>query len=229
MRGGPLIFSTRMRLILFGPPGAGKGTQARHLVDRFALKQISTGDLFRAALRDETPVGLEAKGYMDRGELVPDSVVNKMVEEALGAIGNDGFILDGFPRTTEQARWLLGHLAAHGAPLDAVVSLKVDPELIVQRLSQRRTDKETGAIYHLDFNPPPADLPADRLVHRSDDQPDAIRTRLAVYEDETRPVAAVFRDTVPFVEVDGVGEIDAVQGRIMDALRAAGARGVAAS
>ncbi len=218
-----------MRLILFGPPGAGKGTQARQLVERFHLKQISTGDLFRAALRDETPVGLEAKGYMDRGELVPDSVVNKMVEEALGAIGNDHYILDGFPRTTEQARWLLGYLDEHDAPLDAVISLKVDPELIVQRLSRRRTDKETGAIYHLDFNPPPADLPADRLVHRSDDQPDAIRTRLGVYEADTRPLAAIFEQEARFAEIDGVGEIDEVQGRIMDALRTLGARGIEAT
>ncbi|MEM1043083.1 MAG: adenylate kinase [Bacteroidota bacterium] len=218
-----------MRLILFGPPGAGKGTQARHLVERFALKQISTGDLLRAARRDKTPVGLEAESYLDRGELVPDSVVNKTVEGALDALGLDGFILDGFPRTTEQARWLLGYLGAHDTPLDAVVSLKVAAEPIIKRLAGRRTDRETGAIYHLDFNPPPADLPADRLVHRSDDKPDAIRTRLSVYEDETLPVAAVFRDSVPFAEIDGVGEIGEVQGRIMDALRALGARGVGAA
>jgi len=210
-----------MRLVLFGPPGAGKGTQARFLVERYGLTQISTGDLFRAALRDETPVGLEARGYMDRGELVPDSVVNKMVEGALDALGHAEFVLDGFPRTLTQAEWLHGFLEAHGAPLDAVLSLKVDPELIVQRLSRRRTDPETGQIYHLDFNPPPPGVPADRLVHRSDDEPDAIRTRLRVYEEDTRPLEAFFAAHAPLFEIDGEGEISAVQGRIAEALREA--------
>lgn len=207
-----------MRLVLFGPPGAGKGTQARRLTERFDLQQVSTGDLFRAALRDETPVGLEAKRFLDEGKLVPDAVVNKMVEGALDTLGHDDFILDGFPRTVEQARWLLGYLDEVGAPLDAVLSLKVEPELIVQRLSRRRTDRATGEIYHLDFNPPPADVPEERLLHRSDDQPDAIRTRLKVYEDQTRPLEAIFREEAPFHEIDGVGEIDEVHDRILDAL-----------
>ena len=215
-----------MRLVLFGPPGAGKGTQARRLTEHFALQQISTGDLFRAALRDQTPVGIEAKRYLDAGQLVPDAVVNRMVEGALDALGHDGYILDGFPRTVEQARWLLDFLDANHAPLDAVLSLKVDTERIVGRLSRRRTDRDTGEIYHLDFNPPPADLPTDRLIHRSDDQPDAIRTRLGVYEEETRPVEQVFRGAVPFFEIDGIGEIDEVQQRLIDALRQADVRGV---
>jgi adenylate kinase len=209
-----------MRLVLFGPPGAGKGTQARRLTERLSLQQISTGDLFRAALRDETPVGLEAKRYLDEGKLVPDAVVNKMVEGALDALGHDDFILDGFPRTVEQARWLLGYLEEAGAPLDAVLSLKVEPELIVQRLSRRRTDRETGEIYHLDFNPPPDDVPSDRLLHRSDDQPEKIRTRLKVYEDETRPLVAVLRERTAFFEIDGVGAIEEVQERILEALGA---------
>jgi adenylate kinase len=209
-----------MRLVLFGPPGAGKGTQARRLTERLSLQQISTGDLFRAALRDETPVGLEAKRYLDEGKLVPDAVVNKMVEGALDALGHDDFILDGFPRTVEQARWLLGYLEEAGAPLDAVLSLKVEPELIVQRLSRRRTDRETGEIYHLDFNPPADDVPSDRLLHRSDDQPEKIRTRLKVYEDETRPLVAVLRERTAFFEIDGVGAIEEVQERILEALGA---------
>ena len=211
-----------MRLVLFGPPGAGKGTQARRLTDRFNLRQISTGDLFRAALRDETPVGLEAKGYMDAGRLVPDAVVNKLVEEALGAVSYSHFILDGYPRTLDQAHWLLGHLGEQKQPLDAVLSLKVDTEAIVKRLSRRRTDRETGEIYHLDFKPPPADLDPDRLVHRKDDQPEAIRTRLDVYADETRPLEAVFRASAPFYEIDGMGEMDEVHGRILAALADAG-------
>ncbi len=211
-----------MRLVLFGPPGAGKGTQARRLTDRFALRQISTGDLFRAALRDETPVGLEAKSYMDSGRLVPDTVVNRLVEEALGAVGYDDFILDGYPRTIDQAHWLLGHLAEAERPLDAVLSLKVDSEAIVKRLSRRRTDRESGEIYHLDFKPPPADLAPDRLVHRPDDQPEAIRTRLDVYADETRPLEAIFRASAPYYEIDGMGEMDDVHARILTALDDAG-------
>lgn len=207
-----------MRLVLFGPPGAGKGTQARRLTERFGLRQISTGDLFRAALRDETPLGVEAKRYMDDGQLVPDAVTNRMVEEALQGIGYEDFILDGFPRTLAQARWLLGHLGAQGRPLDAVLSLKVDPEAIVQRLSRRRTDRETGAIYHLDFNPPPDGLPEDRLVHRADDQPEAIRTRLRVYEEETRPLEDFFRTETALFEIDGMGGIEEVERRVLDAL-----------
>lgn len=207
-----------MRLVLFGPPGAGKGTQARRLTDRFGLRQISTGDLFRAALRDETPLGIEAKRYMDEGKLVPDAVTNAMVEEALEGVVYDDFILDGFPRTIEQARWLLDHLREQGRPLDAVLSLKVDHDAIVRRLSRRRTDRETGAIYHLDFNPPPPDVPEDRLVHRADDEPDAIRTRLRVYEEETRPLEAYFREHATLFEIDGMGEIEEVERRVLSAL-----------
>jgi adenylate kinase len=211
-----------MRLVLFGPPGAGKGTQARLLTDRFDLVQISTGDLFRAALKHETPVGVEARAYMDRGELVPDSVTNRLVAEALAELDHDGFVLDGFPRTLPQAEWLHAHLGAEGAPLSAVVRLQVDPEQIVQRLSRRRTDRETGAIYHLDFNPPPPDLPAERLLHRADDHPETIRTRLQEYEAKTEPLAAYFREYTPYVVIDGEGEIEAVHGRVLRALREAG-------
>jgi len=211
-----------MRLVLFGPPGAGKGTQARLLVERFGLTQVSTGDLFRAALRDETPVGLEARGYMDRGELVPDSVTNRLVADALDALGHEGYVLDGFPRTLPQAEWLYAHIGAEGAPLTAVLSLTVDPDRIVQRLSRRRTDRETGAIYHLDFKPPPPDLPAERLVHRDDDRPETIRTRLDEYRAKTRPLEAYFREYVPFYEVDGEGEIEDVYARLVEALRHAG-------
>jgi len=210
-----------MRLVLFGPPGAGKGTQAHFLVQRYGIKQISTGDLFRAALKNETPVGLEARGFMDRGELVPDRVVNRMVEEALDAIDRDDFVLDGFPRTIPQAEWLLGYLKENDDPLDAVLSLQVDHDLIVQRLSRRRTDSETGTIYHLDFNPPPDDVPEERLIHRDDDRPEAIRNRLRVYEKQTRPLKEFFADRVPVLALDGEGSIEEVQQRIVDALEGA--------
>src|SRR5690606_36115877 len=200
-----------MRLVLFGPPGAGKGTQAKLLAEHHDLCHISTGDIFRAAIRNQTPVGKEAKGYLDAGELVPDDVVNRLVAEALGELGNAGFVLDGYPRTMEQARFLLEYLGDRGATLDAVLSLRVPEDHIVQRLSRRRSDPETGAIYHLDFHPPPADVPAERLLHRADDQPGAIRTRLRVYHEETEPLEAFFREHVHFVEVDGLGTLDEVR------------------
>jgi adenylate kinase len=210
-----------MRLVLFGPPGAGKGTQARLLVERFGLRQISTGDLFRSALKHDTPVGAEARSYMDRGALVPDDVVNKMVEEALDTIGRADFILDGYPRTIPQAEWLLAYLGRHGSPLDAVISLVVEPERIVERLSRRRSDKETGEIYHLDFSPPPDDLPEERLLHRADDQPEAIRNRLGVYEAQTRPLESFLDERVALLSLEGEGPIEAVHERIVEALRLA--------
>ena len=207
-----------MRLALFGPPGAGKGTQAKRLAAHHDLAHVSTGDLFRAAIRDQTPLGERVERLLKAGELVPDDVTNAVVAERLEALGHGRFVLDGFPRTTEQARWLLAHLAEHGAPLDAVVSLRVPEDDLVGRLSRRRTDPETGAIYHLDFNPPPDDVPADRLVHRPDDRAGAVRHRLAVYDDETAPVEAVLRAHVRFFEVDGTGPLDEVQGRVMEAI-----------
>lgn len=207
-----------MRLVLFGPPGAGKGTQAKLLAEHHDLRHISTGDIFRAAIKNQTPVGKEAQGYLDAGNLVPDDVVNRLVAEALGGIDYDGFILDGYPRTVEQAQFLIDHLAANDGSVDAVISLRVPEEHIVERLSRRRTDKETGAIYHLDFNPPPSDVPEDRLLHRADDQPEAIRNRLRVYHEETQPLEAFFRRHVHFAEIDGMGALDDVQGRVNDVL-----------
>lgn len=210
-----------MRLVLFGPPGAGKGTQSRFLVDRYGLKQISTGDLFRAALSNDTPVGREARTYMDRGALVPDEVVSRMVADALREIECRDFVLDGFPRTIPQAEWLLGFLTDANAPLDAVLSLKVDPEVIVERLSRRRMDPETGEIYHLDFNPPPAGIDEDRLIRRDDDRPEAIRNRLRVYAMETLPLEATLADHATLVVIDGEGAIEEVQSRIADAVEGA--------
>ena len=203
-----------MRLALFGPPGAGKGTQAKRLVDHHGLDQLSTGDLFRAARKAGTRLGQEADRYIRDGRLVPDEVTTGLVAERLDDLEYRNVVLDGFPRTIPQAEWLLEHLAENGAPLDAVISLRVPEDDIVKRLSRRRTDRETGAIYHLDFNPPPDGVPASRLVHRTDDQPEAIRTRLRVYHEQTEPVEAVLREHVHFVEVDGTGTLDEVTARV---------------
>lgn len=207
-----------MRLVLFGPPGAGKGTQAKRLAERHGLVHLSTGDLFRAAIKAQTPLGQDADRYIREGLLVPDEVTNGLVAEKLEEIGHRDFVLDGYPRTLPQTEWLMGHLAEHDAPLTAVVSLVVPEEDIVHRLSRRRTDKETGAIYHLDFNPPPDDVPAERLLHRSDDHPEAIQTRLREYHRETEPLETFFRERARFIEIDGTGGLDEVQDAISDAL-----------
>ena len=207
-----------MRLALFGPPGAGKGTQAKRLATSHGLTHLSTGDLFRAAIRNKTPLGVRVTEILAAGELVPDDVTCGIVADKLAQIGTRDFVLDGFPRTVPQAEWLIEHLADAGAPLDAVVSLQVPDDRIVNRLSRRRTDAATGAIYHLDFNPPPSDIDPTTLVHRSDDQPAAILHRLEVYHDETAPVEAALRAHIPTVEIDGTGALDEVRERIEAAL-----------
>mgnify|MGYP001500956418 CR=1 FL=1 len=207
-----------MRLALFGPPGAGKGTQAKRLAHAHGLTHLSTGDLFRAAIRQKTPLGVRVTELLAAGELVPDDVTCGIVADTLAEIGTRDFVLDGFPRTVPQAEWLVKHLAEAEAPLDAMISLEVPDDQIVHRLSRRRTDPATGEIYHLDFNPPPEDVPADRLLHRSDDHPEAIQTRLGEYHRETQPLETFFRERSRFVEIDGTGALDEVQGRIGEAL-----------
>ena len=158
-----------MRMIFIGPPGAGKGTQAARLVDHYAIPHISTGDMFRAAVKAGTPMGQEADRYMKAGQLVPDEVTIGLVRERFAEPDTQvGFMLDGFPRTVPQAEALAEALKTDGVNLDVVLLLEVPDDLIVERIIGRRTDPETGAIYHLTFNPPPTDV-VDRLVHRKDD------------------------------------------------------------
>ncbi|PSQ86359.1 MAG: adenylate kinase [Bacteroidetes bacterium QS_3_64_15] len=203
-----------MRLVIFGPPGAGKGTQARLLEERRGITQISTGDILRAALEEETPLGQKAKSYVESGELVPDELVRKLAEQAIADEGYDDFVLDGYPRTQQQAEWLTKFLEEHEAPLDAVVSLEVPDEVLVRRLSRRRIHDETGETYHLDHNPPPDDVDPDLIVQRSDDEPETVRNRLAVYREETEPLASYYERQDALVSVDGVGNIEEVFQRI---------------
>ena len=207
-----------MRLLLFGPPGAGKGTQARKLVDRYNLTQIATGNIIRAAMKNDTPVGREAKSYVEEGELVPDDVVRKLAENAIAEEDCEDFILDGYPRTIQQATWLTTFLSEHDAPLQAVLSLEVDDEEIVDRLSKRRVHAETGENYHLDVNPPPDDVDEELIVQRPDDQPDTVRNRLSVYREQTEPLKSYYRERDLLVPVDGTGTPDEVHQRIADTL-----------
>lgn len=213
-----------MRIVLMGPPGAGKGTQATRLAAIGGAVHLSTGDILREALAAGTPLGQEARQYLDSGTLVPDRVVLGMVEERMRAgAARRGFVLDGFPRTVPQAEGLdvmLDHLSA---PLDAVLLLQVPEEVVVARLAGRRTCSSCGKVYPGEGRA--ADLADDRcdacqatLVVRSDDRPETVRRRLAVYREETRPVVGHYELRGLVKPVDGVGEMDAVTARLRRAL-----------
>lgn len=208
-----------MDLILLGAPGAGKGTQGALLAERMGVPKIATGDMLRDALRQGTPLGQEAKRYMDAGELVPDSVVLGLVREALarpGAAG--GAIFDGYPRNVAQAASLGGLLDELGRRIDAIVYIDVPDEVIVRRMSGRRTDPETGVVYHVEHNPAPAGV-AERLVQRDDDREETVRRRLNVYRENTAPLVAFYEGAgVPVHHVDGNRAIEQVQAEIKELL-----------
>jgi adenylate kinase len=213
-----------MKLILLGPPGAGKGTQAKMLMDRFGIPQISTGDILRAALKDGTPMGLKAKSFMDAGGLVPDEVVVGIVRERLQkADCAKGFILDGFPRTVPQADALTESLLELGKDLDAVVSLDVDVEALVERLTGRRTCRDCGRGFHVKFDPPAAEGRCDAcggdLLQRDDDQEVTIRRRLDVYAEQTSPLVAYYREAGLLAAIDGMQEMAVVQDCILKSLQ----------
>ena len=209
-----------MRMILVGPPGAGKGTQAARLIDTYRIPHISSGDMLRAAVKDGTALGLEADRFMKAGQLVPDAVVIGMILERIRKPDcEQGFMLDGFPRTLLQAEALDAALTAAKVTLDAVVLLEVPDQLIVDRITGRRSDPDTGTIYHLVFSPPPLEL-LPRLVHRKDDTVEAVTTRLAKYHSETAPIIPFYADKQILRRVDGVGEPDIVTTRVIAALDA---------
>jgi adenylate kinase len=184
-------------MLLMGPPGAGKGTQAKVLADRLGIPAVSTGDIFRANVKDETALGLEAKRYMDAGDYVPDEVTNAMVRDRLSeADAGEGFLLDGYPRTVAQVGTLDDILAEHGHKLDAVVALVADTEVLVDRMLRRA-----------------------KIDGRSDDSEEVIRHRQAVYTAETKPLLRVYAQRGLLVEVDGVGEIEDVSERVLTALK----------
>ncbi len=204
-------------VVMLGPPGSGKGTQAEMLSEKYGWPQISTGNILRHAIENKTRLGLEAEKYMDRGELVPDEVVDGIVEERLAHPDcGGGFILDGFPRDLEQAEAL-----ESVASIDVVFDIQVPEEMVVERLSQRRVC-DCGETYHLKYNPPKKDMVCDEcggtLYQRDDDREDTIRHRLQVYHTETEPLIRYYGDKGILVKVDGTGGIDGVFGEIRSRL-----------
>ncbi|MGC9518375.1 MAG: adenylate kinase [Desulfuromonadaceae bacterium] len=212
-----------MNLILLGPPGAGKGTQAQFLTEDYGIPQISTGDMLRAAVKAGTPMGLKAKECMDQGALVPDDVVVGIVKERLqqGDCAN-GFILDGFPRTIPQADALAGNLKQLGKEIDAVIALSVDTDALVERLAGRRTCPVCGAGYHLKYDPPREEGKCDKcgaaLIQRDDDKEETVRNRMRVYAEQTQPLIDYYAAAGVLVEVDGMASIEEVHATIKEAL-----------
>ncbi len=214
-----------MRLVLVGPPGAGKGTQAQFIAEHLSVPKISTGDIFRANVSSATPLGLQAKAYMDRGDLVPDDVTIDMVRLRLQEPdASQGFLLDGFPRTVPQAQVLDDILSeTGGSKLDVVLELVVDSEEVVRRLSGRRTCRTCNHVWHLDFDPPTVegtcDLDDGELYQRDDDQAETIQNRLEVYELSTAPLVNYYAGRGVLVGIDATGPVDDVTERAIDALR----------
>lgn len=214
-----------MRLVFLGAPGVGKGTQADKAAVHYSICKISTGDLLREAVRNQTPLGLEAKGHMDRGGLVPDSVVIGLVREKLADSSNaSGFILDGFPRTVPQAETLANVLNERGVQLDRVINFDVSREEIVRRLSGRRSCPKCQATYHIDFAPSKmgsvCERCGDALTQRSDDRRDAIEMRLRVYEEQTAPLISFYEKQQLLSRLNGAESVDAVYQNLIRMLAA---------
>jgi adenylate kinase len=215
-----------MNLILLGPPGAGKGTQAKILIKKYGIPQISTGDILRSAVKEQTPMGVKAKGFMDSGALVPDEVVVGIVEERIGKPDcAEGYILDGFPRTVAQADSLTVMLRNKGAGIDHVISITVDNEELLKRITGRRTCKGCGAGYHVLYDPPKqADVCNEcggELYQRDDDREETMRRRLEVYEEQTSPLIAYYMDRNLLRTVDGMGDIDDIQRKLIELIESA--------
>ncbi|HXE20500.1 adenylate kinase [Castellaniella sp. UC4442_H9] len=217
-----------MRLILLGPPGAGKGTQAAFITEAFGIPQISTGDMLRAAVKAQTPLGIEAKKIMDGGGLVSDDIIIGLVRDRLQQPDcKRGYLFDGFPRTIPQADALK---TAH-ITLDYVIEIAVPEEQIIERMSGRRIHVASGRTYHIRFNPPKRegldDETGEPLIQRADDHEDTVRHRLAVYRDQTRPLVDYYsswaatgdQDAPHYAKISGVGTVDEIRARILDILR----------
>lgn len=216
-----------MRLVLVGPPGAGKGTQAEFIASHLSVPKISTGDIFRANVAQQTPLGVEAKRYMDAGNLVPDEVTINMVRGRLAEPDAlDGFLLDGFPRTVPQAIELDKMVAELGSSIDLVLELVVDDEEVIRRLSGRRTCRGCSKVWHVEFDPPAQEGRCDRcggeLYLRDDDKPETVANRLREYAQKTAPLVDYYGAQGKLVGIDATGPVEDVTVRAIDALRSYG-------
>ncbi len=213
-----------MRLVFLGPPGAGKGTQAVRFARERGLAHVSTGDMLRSAVERGTPAGRKAKPIMEAGGLVPDEIVLEMVAERLETDAAKGFVLDGYPRNTKQARDLEGLLADRGLRLDAAVNIDLSEDVIIPRLAGRRSCPKCGRVYHVRANPPAREGICDdegtALVQRPDDREEVVRERMRTYREKTAPLIAYYRERGLLVDVDGGGTPDEVYGRLGRALEA---------
>ncbi len=212
---------SQLNLVLLGPPGAGKGTQAERLVSDFDLPYYATGDILRAAVKDETELGREAKDYMDRGDLVPDDLICKVIMERIDKPeAEDGFLLDGFPRNIEQADILEAALKKRGRGLTAVLLIEADDDEVVKRISGRRVCVKNGHVYHVDFDPPKhedvCDQDGSRLIQRDDDKPETIKKRLSVYHEQTTPLIDYYSSRGNLRRFDG----SRTPGEVHDHIRA---------
>lgn len=213
-----------MNLMVFGAPGAGKGTQAKFLVEKYNIPQISTGDMLRAAIVDKTAMGMEAKKFMDAGELVPDSTIIGIIKDRLDKDDcQNGFILDGFPRTLAQAEALEDLMSKSGKKLDFVLSFDVPDELIIQRIAGRRVCPKCGASYHVEFNPSKeegiCDACGDNLIIRKDDNADTVKNRLQNYHNQTAPLIDFYKNMGVFAQIDGSQELSKVTKDMFEVLK----------
>ena len=212
-----------MNIILMGLPGAGKGTQASEIVKKFPIPHISTGDMFRKAIKDETDLGKEAKSYMDRGELVPDEVTVGIVKERISEDdAKKGFLLDGFPRTIDQAEALNSIMAELDRNIDAVINIEGPEEELMNRLTGRRICEKCGTTYHLVFNPPKVDgicdIDGGKLYQREDDNPETVSNRLSVNVKQSKPILEYYDEKGVLKNIDGAKDIDEVTKDVIDIL-----------
>ena len=212
-----------MRLILLGPPGVGKGTQASRIIEKYDIPHISSGDMFRTNIKEGTELGVSAKEYMDKGLLVPDELVISMVMDRLSQDDcKDGFLLDGFPRTIDQGKELDKGLEKLGVKLDKVINIQADKDILIERITGRRVCEKCGATYHIKYNPPKVegvcDIDGGKLYQREDDTVETVTTRIEVYYEQTEPLIGYYRDKDLILDVDGTREIQEIFETIVNSL-----------